>query len=262
MNDLSSLPHQTFHYFPQLPTELRLKIYKHILSLSNTNNSSTRILKISYSPSLGTYISNTPPPITLSISSESRSFTLETHSYLSLGPLRKSSKPGPRTIQASSPDFTTSSRLPNSSQSKNSSPLIPITYHHTTLYLSSLSPLLTTHLHTILYDLSLSPSLSLVQSLAIDFRVWAQLCENGFLGIVSRMKVLREVLLVVEFGRGFKGEVGWLEVPDWRRDLKWVAGEAERCLGEERRRGGLRKGREDGHVSVRCVILTRGGEQS
>lgn len=37
------------------------------------------------------------------------------------------------------------------------------------------------------------------------------------------MRALREVVLVVEFGRCFEGEVGFLEVPGWRRDLCWVA---------------------------------------
>ncbi|KAK0113739.1 hypothetical protein ONS95_013987 [Cadophora gregata] len=261
MNAYSKPPLAAFHFFPHLPTELRLKIYEHILSLSHASHSSTRILKISFSPSLGCYVSNTPPPITLAISPESRLFTLSTHSYLSLGPLPKFLKP----------------LLPTVSSSSSISPYpkdlyglpIPIAYTTDILYLSSLSPLLSTHLHSILYHFSTSPSRHLIQHLAIDFRVWAELCENGFLGIVSRMKALREVDLVVEFGRAFDGEVGFLECPAWRRDLKWVAEGAERGVQEERRRvvrtrrdgigagsGGL------GDVRVRCVILTRGGEQS
>ncbi len=78
------------------------------------------------------------------------------------------------------------------------------------------------------------------------------------------MRLLKEFDLVVEFGRSFEGEVGFLEVPSWRRDLKWVAEGAERDVRRERRR--LRRVRgereEWGEVKVRCVILTRGGEQS
>lgn len=267
--DILKSPLAAFHFFPHLPTELRLKIYEHMLALSHASHSSTRILKISYSPSQGCYISNTPPPITLSISPESRLFTLSTHSYLSLGPLPKVLKPVRPTISTSSSSSSSSS---NKAHSKELYGLpIPIAYNTDILYLSSLSPLLSTHLHSILYHFSTSPSRHLIQHLAIDFRVWAELCENGFLGIVSRMKALREVDLVVEFGRAFEGEVGFLECPAWRRDLKWVAEGAERGVREERRRvvgtrkdgiaagagaGGL------GDVRVKCVILTRGGEQS
>lgn len=76
---------------------------------------------------------------------------------------------------------------------------------------------------------------------------------------------------MVEFGRAFAGEVGFLECPSWRRDLKWVAEGAERGVREERRRvvGTRRDGVGNGggggvlgDVTVRCVILTRGGEQS
>ncbi|KAG4435909.1 hypothetical protein IFR05_008603 [Cadophora sp. M221] len=267
MNTPSKPPLRSFRFFPNLPTELRLKIYKHILALSHSSHSSSRILKISYSPSLGRYISNTAPPITLSISPESRIFTLSTHSYLSLGPVPKALKPIQSAISSSSTSSPASNahEIANSSQSKYSTlhglP-IPIAYQTDILYLSSLSPLLSTHLHSILYHFSTSPSRHLIQHLAIDFRVWAELCENGFLGIVSRMKALREVDLVVEFGRAFEGEVGFLECPAWRRDLKWVAEGAERGVGEERTRVVGRKSGELGVVRVRCVILTRGGEQS
>jgi len=77
---------------------------------------------------------------------------------------------------------------------------------------------------------------------------------------------------VVEFGRCFVGELGFLDAPEWRMDLRWIAERAGEALGEERERarGGLKKvgghvgeeeGREKG-VIVRCVILTRGGEQA
>jgi hypothetical protein len=55
-------------------------------------------------------------------------------------------------------------------------------------------------------------------------------------------------------------------------DLRWIAERAGEVLGEERERarGGLKKvgghvGDEEGRekeVIVRCVILTRGGEQA
>ncbi|KAI9052414.1 hypothetical protein LZ554_003760 [Drepanopeziza brunnea f. sp. 'monogermtubi'] len=241
----------TFHPFVRLPAELRLKIYDCMLALSHNSHKSTRILKISFCPSRGQYISNTPPPVTLCLCSESRLNTLSTHSYLLLGP----SQVPPQTPSSS---FLSLIRQPTSSTGIIP---IPISYSRDILYLSSLSPLLSTHLHRILYHFFTSPSRHLIQQLAIDFRVWAELCENGFLGAVSRMKALREVFLVVEFGRDFDGAVGFLELPSWRRDLKWVAEGAERDVRDKGRALG-RQGQVMGDVRVRCVLLTRGGEQS
>jgi hypothetical protein len=90
----------------------------------------------------------------------------------------------------------------------------------------------------------------------------------GLLGVLAGMKGLREVLMVVEFGRGFEGAYGFLEMPEWRSDLRWSAERAREALREEwmRARGrNLRyegEGEDKGEVDVRCVILTRGGEQA
>jgi len=78
------------------------------------------------------------------------------------------------------------------------------------------------------------------------------------------------VCLVVEFGRSFEGELGFLDAPEWRMDLRWIAERAEEALEEERERarGGKSKiGCWDGEgnkpgVMIRCVILTKGGEQA
>jgi hypothetical protein len=242
----------SFTLFPLLPTELRLKIYKQILALTST----PRILKIAYSPSLGRYISNTAPPLLLSLSAESRAYTLQTYTHLALG-LSSPRKPLPSSNPHSKSHQDPASPLP-----------IPICYATETLYISSLFPLLPTHLHDFLWNLLTSPSRHQIHSLAIDLRVFNTLCENGFLVVLARMRELREVCLVVEFGRCFEGELGFLEAPEWRRDLRWVAERAGAELGEERLRArskGKVKGRiEDvkGEVRVRCVILTRGGEQA
>lgn len=97
-------------------------------------------------------------------------------------------------------------------------------------------------------------------------RVWHQLCEDGLLGVLGGMRGLREVCLVVEFGRSeFRGEVGFLDLPGWRRDLVWVAERAEEGVERERVRvrglRGERRGAE-APVEVRRVLLTRGGEQA
>ena len=73
--------------------------------------------------------------------------------------------------------------------------------------------------------------------------------------------------IVVEFGREFSGEVGFIEAPPWRKDLRWVAEQAEMRVGEERRRtrSVVQYGTGDSKrdpVTVRCVLLTRGGEQA
>ncbi|KAE8445573.1 hypothetical protein EG329_013206 [Mollisiaceae sp. DMI_Dod_QoI] len=239
-----------FTLFRFLPAELRLKIYDTFLSLPSgtpTNHQTRRILKISYSPSLSRYISATPPPVLLHLSHEARAYTQSYYTSLLLG------------ANAKSPSFPTS---------------IPISFSTDTLYLSSLHPLLATHLHDILFHLSTSPSRHLIQSLAIDLRCWSELCENGFLGVLARMRGLKEVLLVVEFGRvgNFRGELGWLQVPGWRGDLFWVSERAEEKVREERSRargrdkwkgkGGVENKDEIDKVSVNCVLLTRGGEQA
>lgn len=110
----------------------------------------------------------------------------------------------------------------------------------------------------------------MLRKIAIDLRVWNECCEAGLLGVLGKMKELKEVSIVVEFGRDFKGEIGFLEAPEWRNDLRWVAEMAEREVGEEmgRARGkmrvenGVKKMKGKDEVVVRCVLLTRGGEQS
>ncbi|KAE9369542.1 hypothetical protein N431DRAFT_427706 [Stipitochalara longipes BDJ] len=246
-----------FTLFPQLPTELRLKIYKHILALYTT----PRILKISYSTSLNRYISNTPPPVLLSTSHESRTYTLQTYTNLSLGPScswRPHLSPSSQQYRYQNPAPTPG--LP-----------IPICYVTDTLYISSLFPLLTIHLHDLFWNLATSSSRHHIQSLSIDLRVWNTLCEAGLLGLLARMRSLREVCLVVEFGRSFEGELGFLDAPEWRMDLRWIAERAEETLEEERERARGGKGKmgwfvegegNDRWVVVRCVILTKGGEQA
>jgi hypothetical protein len=273
-------PH--FHLFPQLPSELRLKIYHCILFPSHFTNPSSphkppatqrridpdkihsephvpayrsaeindiplprcRILKLSYTRPLQRYISNIPPPVLLSVTRETRAYTLETYSTLSIG----------------------SSSYP-----------IPISYSTDTLYLSNLLPLLGSPTpSTLIYSLSTTPARHKIQSLALDLRLWHDMYEEGLLAMLAGMRGLKELNLVVEFGRReFKGEVGFLRVPEWRRDLMWSAGMAKEVIEKERgRRGMLMKGErvleggravcrgEDGGLKVRCVILTRGGEQA
>lgn len=288
----------SFHLFPSLPTELRLKIYNHIANLT----SSRRILKISHSPMLERYTSNTAPPLILSLSAESRAWAQTQYSYLSLGP-SSNSWSNPR-LDPSAKPWSSDAKLP-----------VPICYATDTLYISGLSPLFPSQLSNTLYHLSTSGSRHWIQSLAVDLRVWNELCENGFLGVLGRMKGLREVLLVLEFGRNFRGELGFLEAPEWyvsfstsffcfwlcyiclgdvkqvadilalfdseysdmfwdlqlindrRMDLGWIAGNAGKELESERdrARGIMKENKREEKkesVSVRCVILTRGGEQA
>ncbi|RDL31910.1 uncharacterized protein BP5553_09312 [Venustampulla echinocandica] len=239
-----------FTLFPLLPPELRLRIFNEILlALVNNEHAAlnkstpTTILKIRFSHSHQRYVASTSPPVTLSISSESRAFTLSRYTYLQLGPA------------ASHAPFSTA--LPPSE--------IPIHYPTTTLYIS-LRPLIGSSVHSFLYHLSTSPSRHLIRSIAVDLRIWNRLCEDGFMGVLAGMKALREVIMVVEYNREFKGQLGFLDVPNWRHDLCWLARGAGRSLKEERGRGswGFKGEVEEagGEVKVRCVLLTKGGEQA
>ncbi|KAH8661473.1 hypothetical protein BGZ60DRAFT_413265 [Tricladium varicosporioides] len=221
-----------FTLFPNLPPELRLKIYTHIQHLTTPP-----ILHLNFSPFLQTYIPTTPSPLLLSLSPESRSFSQQSYTYVKLGAL--------------------SAQLP-----------IPILFPLTTLYLTL--PPSPPFLRDLTYHLSTSPSRHQIKRLAIDLRVWNELCEGGVLGVLAGMRKLEVLLLVVEFGRSFNGILGFLEAPEWRGDLRWLAGRAREGILQEKKRGMLgtrRSGGADddnrmGDIKVRCVILTRGGEHA
>ncbi|KAL3426258.1 hypothetical protein PVAG01_03049 [Phlyctema vagabunda] len=222
-------PPPVFHLFAELPIELRLKIWRFCMA-------GPRILKTTYETSLGQYVCSTPPPITLSINQEARAQTLRNYTYLRL-------------------------------TSRGQLAPIPIDFGRDTVYLSELGPILQTHLHELLYNLSTSEARHRVRALAIDRRVWNELCDNGLLGCLCRMRSLRDVCMVVEFGREFVGDLAFLDTPDWRGDLRWLAQNAEGQLAEERRKfAGLRRGlgcaEMEGSIKVKCVILMRGGEQA
>jgi len=89
------------------------------------------------------------------------------------------------------------------------------------------------------------------------------------------MRALREVCMVVEFGRerDFAGGLEFLDAPVWRGDLRWVAEMAGREMREERKklgafgdgvagRGKWERGGGLVDMEMRCVILTKGGEQA
>jgi hypothetical protein len=255
-----------------------LRIFFFILNLppqDNPNNpkikEAKRILQISYSPASGSYISNTPPPALLSVSAEARSYALEKYTNLCLGPC-----PAPPKVKVREAVFNrpAGTQIGVGKRPKAASALpIPIHFSSDMLYISTPlpAPLFSTHVNDLLFYLSTSSSRHHIQSLAFDLRVWNELTENGLIGILARMKALREVCLVVEFGRSFAGELGFLEAPEWRGDLRWVAERAEAGVREERvrardwMRSGTGKGNEgmcNEQVSVRCVLLTRGGEQA
>ena len=88
------------------------------------------------------------------------------------------------------------------------------------------------------------------------------------MGVLARMKRLREVDIVVEFGRRFSGEIGFLLAPEWRADLKSLADRAQAEMREEsaRARGFVQRGGDIGNgeceIDVKCMLLTRGGEQA
>lgn len=237
-------PLNSFHLFNSLPTELRLKVFRHMEQICTTPHTTTssssppppprttranianlHIVKISFSPSDDCYVSNTAPPVTLAICKESREQTLLSWSHLSLGPApnRKRLPANEKTrsrlttdrrfqsyalspnlnsfTSLYSPSSTTSSGTVTATPATDKLLPIPINYAKTILYISSLSLLLSTmqFQHTFLFHLSTSPGRHLLQWLAIDLRVWNELCEHGFLGVLGRMQGLRGLRLVVEF---------------------------------------------------------------
>jgi hypothetical protein len=218
-----------FTLFSVLPAELRLKIWTFILP-------SARILKIKFSSVNSTYLPNSAPPALLATCPESRALAQETYTYLQLG------------------------HKPYAA--------IPFNPSIDNLYISELAPILQMHIPDLLYNLSTSPSRNLIRKMAVDLRVWNECCEKGLLGVLGRMRDLREVNIVVEFGRHFRGDIGFLDAPEWRSDLRWVAEMAERevCAEMGRARGRVKGGEEkaDGAkaVVVKCVLLTKGGEQA
>ncbi|KAH8819540.1 hypothetical protein F5884DRAFT_760837 [Xylogone sp. PMI_703] len=221
----------TFHLFPTLPTELRLKIWEFTLPTSH------RIVKIEHRVDLRRYISNTPPPGVLHANHEARTVALRKYTHLDLG----------------------------------TNTYIPIDFTTDILYIGNLAPILQNHMHDFLYNLSTTPARHRIRELAIDRRVWNELSDNGLMGVLCAMRSLNLLYMVIEFGRVFGGELGFLSIPEWRRDLKWLENRTKLEILRERQKklggpgrlhlaGGVEM--EQWKLDVKCVILTRGGEHA
>ncbi|PQE13337.1 hypothetical protein CJF31_00008344 [Rutstroemia sp. NJR-2017a BVV2] len=97
-----------------------------------------------------------------------------------------------------------------------------------------------------------------IRSLALDFRAWNKFRQHNLISILAQMPYLREVRMVVEYGRDFAGPIAFLAVPSWRGDLTHLAERAQDEIMEMRRDLGVLGGRRE--VLVTCVLLTKGGE--
>jgi hypothetical protein len=225
-----ALPAAACPPFLRLPTELQFKIWLATLP-------PPRIVEISYSPARKVYISKSSPPLALSICNASRQVAESQYQHLELG----------------------DSPLP-----------IPFDFANDKLYVSSLAPIISTHGLEFLYDLAVCPSRHVLRSVFLDLRFFNELCDSGLLVVVAGMNRLDELGLVVEYGRAFRGEAHFVDVPGTRSDLIWVAKRVAGGLNEARKRvdskrGGKErwKGNEEDQVSdairIRCVFLTRGG---
>jgi hypothetical protein len=185
-------------------------------------------------------ISLTKPPILSSINHESRAFLLSTHQLL----------------QISSPQSQPPSTNPCQPFPQSSTP-IPVSLEHDTLYLT---------LRLIYHDAPQTSFKSLlaplphlpIRSLALDFRAWNKFRQHNLISILAEMPHLREMRMVVEYGRDFAGPIAFLTVPSWRGDLTYLAERAQDEIMEMRRDLGVLDGRRV--VLVKCVLLTKGGE--
>jgi hypothetical protein len=223
-------PEATFPPFPYLPIELQVKIW--LASLP-----SSRIVEVSYSPSRNIYISNSPPPLALSVCHTSRQVAKSHYENLRLG----------------------DSPLP-----------IPFDFAIDKLYVSFLPPIISTHASIFLYDLAVSPCRHVLRSMFLDMRAFNKLCDNGLLIIVAGMNRLDELGIVTEYGRAFRGEARFVDCPLSRSDLigltERVAGELyeakKRVVSTRRVKRCNEVGEDKGSdmVRIRSVFLTRGGQ--
>jgi len=208
-----------FEIFSSLPTEIRLKIWNHAAP-------GPRVVKVSYSSCLQRYISDCPPPIILHINQESRSEAMLKYHRLSLG------------IQ--------------------DNPEIYVDLSIDTVYVSGLAHLRDYYLQPFMYELANSSDRHTIRKLAVDQRAWNDLCENGWIAKLCGMRSLVEVVMVIEFGRDFEGDIAFLQVPEWRTDLLFLERNAQSNLEEERRKMKVTWAAPN----VRCMIMTKGGEQA
>lgn len=215
----------TFHPFWDLPTELRLKIWSYLLPPPRIIQLSPRANRHN-----SVLVPVTKPPVLLSITHESRTVGLSAYTFLPIPHI-------PIPISLNEDTVYVSFTLPNSPHR----PFTPVVSH-------------------VIAILSFLPRLP-VSSLALDSRCWDKLCNHDLISILAGMPQLREVKRVVEHGRHFEGELGLLDMPEWRSDLKREAELAEVNLRNERRKLSLAE-REKEDVKVKCVFLTKGGEMA
>ncbi|KAF7912438.1 uncharacterized protein EAF01_001459 [Botrytis porri] len=75
------------------------------------------------------------------------------------------------------------------------------------------------------------------------------------------MPHLREILKVIEYGREFKGELGILDIPEWRQDWRRMATQIEADIRDQREKLSS-EGNKMGEVKMRYVYLTKGEEMT
>ncbi|CCD55767.1 hypothetical protein ACHAO1_011062 [Botrytis cinerea] len=213
-----------FWVFWDLPIELRLKIWTHLLAPPRIVQLATRA-----NPANAPLVSLTKPPILFSINHETRTLALSTYNFLPIPHMRI---PVSRTEDTV---YISLSRVRSHRESQDDR-----------------------HIATILSLLSYFP----ISSLGLTATFWGKMCElHNLISILAGMPHLRKVLKVIEYGRDFEGKLGFLDVPDWRQNWRGMADQVEANIRDQRENLSV-VGRVMGDVKMRYVYLTKGDEMT
>ncbi|KAF7939936.1 uncharacterized protein EAE98_000063 [Botrytis deweyae] len=218
----SSFPQ--FWVFWDLPIEIRLKIWTHLIP-------PPRIVQLATLPNRDNapLVSLTKPPILFSINHETRTLALSTYSFLPIPHMRI---PVSRTKDTV---YITVAQVRSHRESQDDN-----------------------HIAAVLSLVSYFP----ITSLGFTAVCWGRMCElHNLISILAGMPHLREVLKVIEYGRDFKGELGLLDIPEWRQDWRMMASQIEADIREQRNKL-IIAGSKMGDVKMRYVYLTKGDEMT
>ncbi|KAF7874437.1 uncharacterized protein EAF02_008414 [Botrytis sinoallii] len=218
----SSFPQ--FWGFWDLPIEIRLKIWSHLIP-------PPRIVQLATRPNRDNapLVSLTKPPILFSINHETRTLALSTYSFLPIPHMRI---PVSRTKDTV---YITVAQIRSHRESQDDN-----------------------HIAAVPSLVSYFP----ITSLGFTAVCWGRMCElHNLISILAGMPHLREVLKVIEYGRDFKGELGLLDIPEWRQDWRMMASQIEVDIRDQRNKL-IIAGSKMGDVKMRYVYLTKGDEMT
>ncbi|KAF7928848.1 uncharacterized protein EAE97_009690 [Botrytis byssoidea] len=204
-----------FLVFWDLPIEIRLKIWTHLIP-------PPRIIQLATHPNRDNapLISLTKPPILFSISHETRTLALSTYNFLPVPHMRIPVSRNEDTV------YITLSQVRSHRESQDDN-----------------------HIATVLSLVSYFP----ITSLGFAAVCWGRMCELlNLISILAGMPHLREVLKVIEYGRDFTGELGLLDIPEWRQDWRRMANQVEAHIRDQREKLSI-VGNGMGDVKMRSI---------